>query len=249
MRQGWQSRYPSDWCVAQCPLEEMGPLHDYEFSRECGALRAQVDWIRRGIMPEPTFWSPEFGWSEWPENSYLSTPQEERLRRLQLLAATNYDEIRASLARPATITFEVHPKGKEISIYLDANLSPQEQEQAVLALLHTENRGGGRAQPPLRRAQGRASAVARRFNRVRALSAARLLQLYPAAEALRLMNKAHEKPNCKKVFCDASTLRRAARRAHPYLIEFMWRADRQIRLLGLWPPPFGPALVDLEKEA
>ena len=34
MRHGWQSAYPGDWCVAQCPPDEMGPLHDYEFSRE-----------------------------------------------------------------------------------------------------------------------------------------------------------------------------------------------------------------------
>jgi hypothetical protein len=222
----------------------MGPLHDYEFSRESGAFHEQVNFIRFGQIPGPTYWSPSpsFGWSEWPLHSYLSVPAEERLRRLQLLAAINYDELRALPARPPITGPPA--SGKVIKVYLDGELSPLAQSEAVWALLRVE---GHRPCSPRKMAQGRASAAARRFDRIRSLSAARLLQLYPAAEALEMMNEAHQKlsPEHQPVFCDVSTLRRASRRAYQYLVEFMLLAEHQIRSTGLWPPPFGNTLVDL----
>jgi len=125
-----------------------------------------------------------------------------------------------------------------ITVYLDDELTSQEQQEAVLARLRIENRAASHAKPA-RRAQGRASTVARRFDRVRALSAARLLQLYSAAEAVKVMNEAHQ----QKVFSDSSALRRSANRAHRYLLEFIFLAKRQITR-GLWPPPFGSTLVE-----
>jgi hypothetical protein len=224
----------------------MGPLHDYEFSRESGPIHEQVNFIRYRHLPAPNYWSPnrEFGWPEWPEHSYLSIPREERLARLQKLAGTNYDEIRALSVRPPVQG--PPPSGRVIPVYLDADLSPQEQSEAVLALLRVETRSGGYAKASSRRAQGRASTAARRFDRVRALSAARLLQLYPAKEALKMMNEAHRKPELvfRDVFSNVSTLRRAANRTYPYLVEFMLLAASQIAR-GLWPPPFGPTPVDL----
>jgi hypothetical protein len=220
----------------------MGPLHDYEYSRESGWIREQVDFIRHGQIPAPTYWSPNpsFGWSEWPEESYLSIPDDERKKRLQRVAATNYDELRALSVRPPITG--TPPSGKMIPVYLDDELSVQEQQEAVLARLRIENRGATHAKPP-RRAQGRASAVARRFDRVRALSAARLLQLYSATEAVEMMNEAHR----QKVFGGPSALRRSANRAYRYLLEFIYLAKRQITR-GLWPPPFGNTLVGLENE-
>jgi hypothetical protein len=240
VRHGWQSAYPLDWCVAQCPVEEMAPLHDYEYSRESSWIQQQVDFIRHGQIPAPTYWSPlpSFGWSEWSLQGYLSVPGDERKRRVQSLAATNYDELRALSVRPPIAG--PPPSGRVIPVYLDAELSPHEQYEALLALLRVEHRDGGYAKGRRRRAQGRASTVARRFDRVRALSAARLLQLYSAAEALARMNEAHG----QIVFSDVTSLRRSANRAHAYLDEFILLAKRQISR-GLWPPPFGNTLVEL----
>jgi hypothetical protein len=218
-------------------------LHDYEYLRESPWVQEQVDFIRHGHIQVPTYWapSPSFGWPEWPAQGYLSIPQDERQRRLQVLAATNYDELQALSVRPP-ITGSP-PSGKVIPVYLDEELSPQEQYEALLALLRVENRGGRYAKQSPRRAQGRASTVARRFDRVRALSAARLLQQYSAAEALKMMNEAHR----QKVFSNQSALRRSANRAYSYLLEFIYLAKRQITR-GLWPPPFGNTLMELENE-
>jgi hypothetical protein len=222
----------------------MAPLHDYEFSRESAWIREQVEFIRYGQIPAPSYWSPlpTFGWPEWwPAHSYLSVPEEERKSRLQLLAATNYDELRALSVRPPITGSPA--RGKIMPIYLDDNLSLSEQYEALLALLRVEHRGGRYTKGQRPRAQGRAATVARRFDRVRALSAARVLQLYPASEALRAMNDAHGQ--C--VFSDVTALRRSANRAHRYLVEFILSAKRQINR-GLWPPPFGNTLVVLENE-
>ena len=62
MRHGWQSAYPGDWCVAGCPIPEMAPLHDFEYSRESGWMRAQVNFIRHGQIPAPSFWSLTVLW-------------------------------------------------------------------------------------------------------------------------------------------------------------------------------------------
>jgi hypothetical protein len=220
----------------------MAPLHDYEYSRESGWIKDRVDFIRHGTIEEPTYWSPRssWGWSEWPAEGYLSIPETIRRQRLQILFARNYDELLALSVRPP-ITGPP-PGGKVIPVYLDDELSPQEQYEALLALLRVENRGGRYAKGSHTRAQGRASTVARRFDQVRALSAARLLQIHSASEALAAMNEAHQ----QRVFSDVSALRRSANRAHRYLLEFTLRAKCQLTR-GLWPPPFGNTLVGLSE--
>jgi hypothetical protein len=217
----------------------MAFLHDYEYSRESGWMQQQVEFIRYGHIPPPTYWSPnpDFGWPEWPLHSYLSVPADERQKRLQILAATNYDELQALLVRPP-ITGPSRA-GNEIRIFLPEELTVEEQREAVLARLRIETSGREAVQLP-RRAQGRAATVARRFDQVRALSAARLLQLHSATEALEMMNEAHG----KLIFSDSSTLRRSANRVHRFLVAFILRAKHQITR-GLWPPPFGPYHVRL----
>jgi hypothetical protein len=84
----WRSSYPFDWDFRCCPPEELPILYNYEYSRESVWIREQVDFIRHGPVPSATTYyspNPSFGWPEWPVQSYLSIPENERLRRLYSL--------------------------------------------------------------------------------------------------------------------------------------------------------------------
>jgi hypothetical protein len=84
----WQPSYSQDWDCTKCLQTELSKLYCYEFSRESLALRDRVAFIRHGKIEESSYWSPfhTFGWLEWPEQSYLSIPQAERVQRLEALA-------------------------------------------------------------------------------------------------------------------------------------------------------------------
>jgi hypothetical protein len=87
----WQPSFPEDWSLIEYLQRELPALYCYEFSRESQALRDSVEFVRHGKITELTYWQPcpEFGWAEWPAQSYLSIPQAERLERLNALTLRN----------------------------------------------------------------------------------------------------------------------------------------------------------------
>jgi hypothetical protein len=155
--------------------------------------------MRQGSIPSPTYWEsiPDFGWPEWPEQSYRSIPQTERLRRWEALAANKvqFRELLRELL-PALL-----PEG------------------------------------PLR--TGRAAAAARYRYQLRALMVARLRVQWTAVQTLEFLRQAYgpEVP-----YSDVTALERTQRKAHRFLVGFLFRARAQLEH-GCWFPPFGGYLV------
>jgi hypothetical protein len=206
---------PLDWNFSNCPLPELPILYNYEFSRESGDLREDVDFIRHGQPSEPTYWSniPDFGWPEWPELPFLTISPAERQRRIALLSSP-----------PDPITDIVQALAE-----LPLDSPPVEQQRAIVKHIR-EQYTSVKPLPRNRSASYR--------DRLRALSVYRLRQHYSAPDVLKLLQEHYR----KAAYNHPGNIDRAKREFMRHLYAFVLRAQDQARK-GQWFPPFGPYLI------
>jgi len=108
-----------EWDFASCPPDEVFECRLYEFARETGAIRKDVEALRKGLTPtfeklvkalcEPISRSARINaifwyYPEFPTKPFLSIPVNERQRRLR------------TLWPPASASLVVKPKGVWVDI-------------------------------------------------------------------------------------------------------------------------------------
>jgi hypothetical protein len=208
------SLQPLDWNFSSCPPDDLPVLYCYEFSRESISLRETVDYMRHG--ESHGYWSPipDFGWTEWPAEPFLSIPPAERARRI------------VQLFTPNPVTDVVHALVKQ-----PLNNSIFEQQIAIAKHVREQCTDGPEAPPKGRRANAL-------DDQLRALSITRLRQHHSAREVIDLLQEHF----LKVAYKDPSNLDRAKAKLPRHLTAFVLRAQGQIQE-GRWFPPFGPYLI------
>jgi hypothetical protein len=205
---------PLDWNFSSCPPAELPILYNYEFSRESGDLRDDIDFMRRGRPSGSTYWSPvpDFGWPEWPLLPYLTIPPAERQRRIAMLFAPNSvgDIVQALSEQPLN--------------------SALWEDQLAIAKHVREGCTTAKALPRNRSASYR--------DCLRTLSVYRLRQYHSARETKDLLGEHFR----KAAYNHPGNIDRAKREFMRHLYAFVLRAQDQAGK-GYWFPPFGPHLV------
>jgi hypothetical protein len=208
--------HPLSWNFSSCPPEEIPFLYCYEFSRELKPILETVDFIRRGQLERPSYWSQvsEFGWEQWPDRPYLWVPQAKRERRLARLLAASEEPVIVDL--PVTATIADHIKALEVRVRMS------ERPWSSSSIMQ----------------RGRSASEAKYHDQLRMLTIYRLRQHHRPQKVCEILHSQYR----KIAYTSSKNLSRSLRTFDRHLCAFYLRAQANIKG-GLWFPPFGRHLI------